>query len=212
MTACIGEPISWPRLELFASGARDPEIAAHVAACPACAHCLDGLRTDVVALPPLVMPQPRARRRMRWIAPAMAFAAAALIVLVIVRRGDEPGRDDVVRVKGIGEVTLGLVRERGGVIRDDVTTFTAGDRWKILVTCPPSATGAVWIDAAVFDAGVVDRPLAPTQVACGNRVAVPGAFTITGTRMNLVCVRVSPLPTAATPGDAGVACKRLLPE
>ena len=41
MTACIGEPVSWLRLERFALGAADPAIASHVAACPACRHCLD---------------------------------------------------------------------------------------------------------------------------------------------------------------------------
>jgi len=212
MTTCIGEPVSWPRLERFALDARDAEVAAHLAACPACAHCLDGLRTDVVALPPLVIPQ-RAPRRLRWIAPAMAFAAAAMILVVLVRRGDGPERESSsVRVKGIGFVTLGLVRDRDGVVRDDVATFAAGDRWKIVVTCPPSASGAVWIDAAVFDAASVDYPLAPTELACGNRVIVPGAFTITGARANLVCVRAGPQRTPPTPGDANVACIRLVPE
>ena len=54
MTACVGEPVSWPRLESFALGAPDPAIAAHVDACPACRRCLDEIRGDAVALLPLV--------------------------------------------------------------------------------------------------------------------------------------------------------------
>ena len=50
MTACIGEPISWLRLESFALGAPDPAIAPHLAACPSCRHCLDQIRDDVVDL------------------------------------------------------------------------------------------------------------------------------------------------------------------
>ena len=59
--ACIGEPISWLRLETFAAGRDDAAIREHVAACPACKHCLDELRTDIVALPPLGVPAAPAR-------------------------------------------------------------------------------------------------------------------------------------------------------
>ena len=35
--ACIGEPVSWLRLEMFAAGRiADPAIASHLTACPAC--------------------------------------------------------------------------------------------------------------------------------------------------------------------------------
>ena len=55
MIACIGEPISWPRLERFAQTRADAVIAAHVAECPACQLCVDEISRDVVALPPLVI-------------------------------------------------------------------------------------------------------------------------------------------------------------
>ncbi len=219
MTACIDQPVSWLKLELFALDARDAEVASHVAACPVCARCLHEIRADVVALPPLAQPGlPQvARRRTWWIAPAMAFAAAAVVVLVLVRRGDEaPQREDVTRVKGIGDVTLSVVRDRAGTIRMDVRTFAAGDRWKLVVTCSPGPTAAVWIDAAVVDAGAVDYPLAPARVTCGNGIVVPGAFTITGSRSNLVCARVdattTPLRAPPRPGEPNVACVTLRPE
>jgi hypothetical protein len=212
--SCIGQPISWLRLETFATGSHDAEIATHIAACPVCAQCLAELRADVVALPPLVVPA-RATPwwRRRWLlAPAMAFAAA-IVVLVLVRGG--PERDDIAyAVKGIGDVRLGVVRERAGTIRTDVHTFTAGDRWKVMVTCPPSAEA--WVDVAVVDAGTVDYPLAPARVSCGNDVVIPGAFSITGSRANLVCVRIdastTPLRSPPHPGDSNVACVTLRPE
>ncbi|HEU0034784.1 MAG TPA: hypothetical protein VFQ53_29370 [Kofleriaceae bacterium] len=212
---CIGQPISWLRLETFALDGKDAAIADHVAQCPACARCLDEIRGDVVALPPLVMAvEPRRKRSwLWWLAPAMAAAAAAMLLLVIIRRPTGE-RDDVTRVKGLGEVTLGVVRERAGTIRFDVRTFAEGDRWKVMVTCPPA--GEAWLDVAVVDAGQVDYPLAPARVACGNKVVVPGAFAITGNHTNLVCVRVStaiaPPRLPPHPGDDGVACVTLRPE
>lgn len=219
MSGCIGEPISWPRLERHAGGgAADAAIGEHLAACAACARCWSEIRDDLVALPPLAMPERAARAertRFRWWAPAMAFAAAAAIVLVVWRVGDGDGgggggepREDVARVKGVGEVVLGVVRERGGVIRPDVRTYAPGDRWKVVVTCPPSASA--WIDVAVLDAGQVDHPLAPARIGCGNQVAVPGAFSITGDRANRICVRVdaASAPDRARPPDACVTLRR----
>jgi hypothetical protein len=56
MIACIGEPISWPRLERYATNRSDRAIAAHLARCAACAQCLTEIASDLVALPPLVVP------------------------------------------------------------------------------------------------------------------------------------------------------------
>lgn len=214
--ACVGEPISWLRLEMFALGATDREIAEHLAACTACARCLDEIRGSTIELPPLFVPE--ARNRRRWFAPAAVFAAAAaaLAVLAVVPRDPDRDRDraDVARVKGVGDVLLGTVRERSGTVRDDVLSYAAGDRWKVVVTCPPAAHA--WIDVAVVDAHGVDYPMAPAQVACGNRVVVPGAFTITGSDTNQVCVRVdagvAPMRALPRPGDPNVACVTIHPE
>lgn len=212
MTACIGEPVSWLRLELLALGASDPAIAAHLAACPACARCLDQIRGDVVALPPLAIPAPghvaRAVRR-RWLVPAFAAAAAIALIAVLVRPRPAPPDElapGTIGIKGVGEVTLELVRERAGAIRFDAARNAPGDRWKVVVSCPPSA--AAWIDVSVADGVTTDHPLAPAQIACGNRVVVPGAFTITGARPNRVCARVA----AAQGAEPGTACLTVTPE
>ena len=228
MTACIGEPISWLKLETFALGAPDPAIASHVAACPVCRQCLDQIRGDVVALPPLAVParspSTGGRWRRRWLAPAFAFAAAAVVLVIVLRRppptGGEvatvpPGIVDVVSIasiKGIGEVTLELVRERAGAIRYDASSYAPGDRWKVVVTCPPGAVAQMMsIDVSVADGATTDHPLAPAQLPCGNRVVVPGAFTVTGARNNQVCVSVAAAPDAGA-ADAGTACLTLHPE
>jgi|HubBroStandDraft_6_1064221.scaffolds.fasta_scaffold41507_4 hypothetical protein len=184
---CIGEPISWLRLERHALAA-DPTVAEHVAACAACRHCLDEIRGDLVALPMLVVPE----RRLRWWRFAIPALAAAAIAIVVLRPRPEPQHHGelLAGVKGVGDVVVELVRERAGAIREDATTFSPGDRWKLVVTCA-SATGA-WLDVAVTEAGArdADHPLAPTHVACGNAVPVPGAFELTGTKPNNICVRV----------------------
>ena len=220
--ACIGEPISWLRLETYALDGRDPAIREHLEACPACARCLEDIRGSAIELPRLVIPaRPERRWRWRWIlAPAMAAVAAALVLLVVIRRPDPEVREDVAHVKGVGDVVIGVVRERAGTIRDDVLTYAPGDRWKVVVTCPPTASA--WIDVAVIDGPTIDRlnaidyPLTPVRVSCGNRIALPGAFSITGDRPNRVCVRVAatapPVRTAFVPGDPDVACLTLVPE
>lgn len=205
--ACIGEPVSWPRLEAFASRREDAAIAAHVEACPACKHCLEEITGDLVALPPLAVPEARPRAWWRWAVPAMALAA--VVVLVVVRRGGAPAsvREDVIVVKGVGEVVLGVVRERGGVVREDVRSFSPGDRWKVVVTCPPPFSASV--DVAVMEpgAGRGDHPLMPAAITCGNRVVIPGAFTLTGRANNRVCATVT-----SAGGDRGTACVTIAPE
>lgn len=220
---CIGEPVSWLRLERFALAGTDAQIREHLAACAACKQCLDEIRRDVVALPGL----PAIKPRRRWwtfalpIAGALAAAAIALVLL----RPREAAREDRTTVKGVGEVIVDVVRERGGVVRDDVRTFAAGDRWKVVVTCPPDKSA--WLDVGVVEAGgsAADYPLAPLQIACGNRVVVPGAFRVTGDKPNRVCVHIAtgelaPLQgfrgisrtASLAPGEPNVACLTLRPE
>ena len=143
--------------------------------------------------------------------PAFALAAAAVIALVVFRgREATPSRENVVAIKGVGDVVLEAVRDRGGVIRDDVRTFAEGDRWKLIVTCPPSANGTLLsVDVTVAEVGGatdLDRPLAPAQIACGNRVVLPGAFSLTGPRANRVCVAIGAADATAT------ACLTIAPE
>ena len=204
--ACIGEPVSWLRLEQFAADGNDAAIAQHVAACAACKRCLSEIQGDLVALPPLAVPaQTRARRWTWWLAPALSLAAAAAIAIVVLRPRPET-REDVAHVKGVGEVVLGVVRERGGVVRDDVATFAPGDRWKIVLTCPPGGTVRVEVSVTEHGAARADHPLAPASIACGNRMVLPGAFSLTGRYPNRVCARVSGTE------DSASACLTITPE
>src|SRR5690348_6106496 len=131
MSACIGEPISWLRLEAYALDHRDAAVRDHLAACDACRGCLDEIERDLVALPPLVVPVKK--RRAWW--PMLLVPAAAAVLLVVLRPRPHAG----FTVKGVGEVSIGVVRERDGTLTYDARTYRPADRWKVLVTCPPSA-------------------------------------------------------------------------
>ncbi len=207
--ACIGEPISWLRLELFASGrTADPAIASHLTACPACAHCLDEIRGDLVALPVLALPaaSPRRASWWTWLVPALGLAAAAIVLLLVAPWRGAEQRENVVAVKGVGDVIIDVVRERAGVIRDDVRTYAAGDRWKVVVTCPPAASALFAVGVTESGRVEVDRPLVPATLTCGNRIVLPGAFELTGKAANRVCVDI----TSAE--DRGRACVTIKPE
>ncbi len=212
MNACIGTPISWLRLETYAVDKRDAAVAKHLGECPACHSCFAQLSDDVVALPTLIVVDKPKKNWLWWLAPAMAAAAAAILLLVIVRR--EPPPDHVTTIKGGRQVVLGVVRERSGSIRRDVTTYAAGDRWKLTLTCEPGPL--VWVDVAVVDPKSVDHPLSPAQLSCGNEIVVPGAFEVTGRDANIVCAVLDPdaIPprTTPVPGTPGTACMTLTPE
>ena len=200
---CIGEPVSWLRLERHAL-ARDAQVAAHLEACAACRDCFATLG-EPIALPQLAFAAARPRRpRWVWFA-APGLALAAVIALLLWPR--DPGRaENVVAIKGGGVLVLGVVRERSGAILEDARAFLPGDRWKVVVTCPPAAS--TWLDVVVLDGGEPSYPLPPAHVACGNRIVVPGAFTLTGAVPNRVCVRVAETPRG--PGD--LACVTIRPE
>ncbi len=148
----------------------------------------------------------------------MPALAAAIAVMVL--RPKDPALDrlpNVATIKGTGEVTLALVRERAGAIVEDATTFAPGDRWKVVVTCAPGH--ATWLDVSVIEAGQdraahADHPLPAAQLACGNRVVMPGAFELTGRVANKICVRVSEAEGGQTFPTAGpdVACLTVTPE
>ena len=201
--SCIGEPISWLRLEQHAL-ARDAQIDAHLAACATCRDCFGTIQAEPIALPRLVFEAARPKRRWWMIAaPSLALAAIAMFVLWP-RAAARP--ENVVAMKGGGDLVLGVVRERHGAIVEEARAFLPGDRWKLVVTCPPAAS--TWVDVVVLDGGEPSHPLAPAHLTCGNRIVVPGAFTLTGAVANRVCVRVS--AEAKGPGD--LACVTIRPE
>lgn len=212
MMTCIGEPVSWLRLEELAMGVARAGVAEHVHACPACKHSFESITSDVVALPPLVVPaKPVKAKRRWWLVPAYAACAAAIVLFVLWRSSGD-ARD---AIKG-GDVSVGVIRERAGTIRDDAFTFAPGDRFKVVVTCPPRFRA--WVDVAVVEAGAstADFPVEPAAIACGNRVVIPGAFVLTTLRPHRVCVHVAsgsaPARTMPRDDDEDVRCVTLTPE
>jgi hypothetical protein len=214
---CIGEPISWLRLEAFALGAQSTVVEDHVAKCNACRHCLDEIRGDLTRCH---SSSPRSQRGGgAWTVPALAFAGAALILLALWRRGGpgEPGlAENQALIKGTNDVlTLGIVRERAGTIRKDVLSFAPGDpvqgRRDLPAARERGSTSASSKKARPLP--TIRRRGAP--IACGNEVVVPGAFTLTGGRPEPGCVRVASgaaPPRSMFARDNGVACVTVRPE
>lgn len=203
--ACTSRPISWLALERFHLGECPPaersRIAGHLESCPACRSCLDRIQQDAgTELRPLALPaSPSARSRKAlwpWLGLAAAAAAAAILALVLLHPGSLPDRGAAfpgkrVAVKG-GELALSLVRDRGGVQVSDPGTYRSGDRFKVLVTCPP---GEVFVEVAVFEENEVGFPLPAGQaLACRNLAPIPGAFALTGIGEAHVCVTIDAAP------------------
>jgi hypothetical protein len=219
---CIGEPLSWPRLERFAAGEREASIAAHLDACVACRACLDEIAADAVVLPRLpAAPEASPSRWARWIfgGGAAALAVAAAILLLVSRRGERGAVADAtptarVAVKGAGTVVLSIVRDRDGAIAYDPTTFRTGDRLKVRVTCAPGPS--IWADVIVYQPDA-SYPLPPVELPCGNDAVVPGAFRIDALAPATVCVAlaVGAAPARHRPGGpkpGQLACAPLAPE
>jgi len=211
--ACTAAPISWPRLEHYALAPDDREIATHLETCAACRRCYDAIAADRVELRPLVAVAPAPaeswwrRSRVRWLVPVLASAVLALVLLwPRMATPPAPHAMTLVAIKGVGEVAVELVRDRDGAIAHGATGFRAGDRFELVLTCPPAATAQLPIAVEVRElaSGRVDRPLPATAIACGNGVVVPGAFALTGASRHRVCAWIG---DATTP-----ACVELAPE
>jgi hypothetical protein len=190
--------VSWLRLERYHLGEVDAgeraAVAAHLEACPACAACLARIEAgDAAALPP--RPEARARgapsQRGRIVALAAGGLALAAAIALYVGRPWQAG--EVVpagstgsRVKGDG-IAFSLVRDDEQRIVEAGGAFRDGDRFKALVTCPPTLHAS--FDVVVLDVDGVSFPLAPARgLECGNDVALPGAFRLTGTADETVCL------------------------
>ncbi len=198
MSACIDRPISWLELERYDLGevapAEHARIEAHLRACAACRACHEEITAGAVReLPPLPA---RVSVLSRRTIGARVFAlggglALAALVLLGVRFGGAP---TVVTtggggaVKGGGDVVLSLVREGDTAWASEAGVFKSGDRFKALVTCPPSLA-ASW-DLVVIDPSGASLPLDPPpgRVACGNEVPLPGAFRLTGLGAVEICL------------------------
>ena len=186
--ACTGVPVSWLRLEQYHAGDLSPEerdeIARHLRACDACASCLARIVDDDRALPPLPVLRPRRLQPGRAAAFASALALAATVLFFVGRR-PKPEAEAADRTKGTG-IAFTLVRESEGLLPEAGGVYRDGERMKALVTCPPGLR-ASW-DLVVLENGVAAFPLAPSEVACGNEVPMPGAFRVTGRERMTVCL------------------------
>jgi hypothetical protein len=192
-TKCTGVPVSWLRLERYRLGElpedQRREVAEHLGSCAACAACAARIEADeAMELPPRVVHAP-ARRVGRVFAIAGTLAAAAAVALAFGhawRGGPAEVASETSRVKG-GSVAFVLVRDDGERVTEDHGAFRDGDRFKAVVTCPPSM--AARFDVAVFDADGAAFPLdAGDTLACGNEVPLPGAFRLTGEADEKVCL------------------------
>jgi len=231
---CTGTPISWLRLEQLhaneLSRSEAKEIRAHIEQCAVCAACLAKIDADdAIALPPLPVPArtttaaaPKKISFLRHVVPAVSALALAAALLLFLRRPSPTGEDDAgvepVRIKG-GDVSFALVRDDGLSIAETSGSYRDGDRFKAIVTCPPGADASM--DVVVYEGGKPAFPLAaPAKIACGNAVALPGAFELTGREELSVCLvwnsardidRTNPTPTDLGFPTVGRLCKVLTP-
>jgi hypothetical protein len=200
---CLGRALSWLTLELYHAGdLPDHErrgVEAHLSECPCCRSCLERIETDERQLPPLPVPVPaprrgwwRSRRNRLMLAAAVASAAAVLVLAVLLRPPPPLGALPPSRVAGYkgGDLALALVRERRGEIQHHPTRFAPGDRFKALVTCPPTRP-PLHGELVVYQDDGASFPLTPASpLACGNRIPLPGAFTLTSRASAVVCLVV----------------------
>lgn len=221
MSACTAQPISWLKLEQYRLGELSSDerrrVETHLRQCDACQASLDSIGADESVLGPL----PAIARRtpgLRWVTAGAALAAAAALLLVFLAVDWEKAGPDLpggkIGFKG-GELQISLVRERRGAILNDPETFAPGDRFKVQATCPPSEE--LFWDVVVFQDGEASFPYAPeSPLRCGNRVPLPGAFSLTGDSEAAVCLVVSGQPpdrASLSPGGLppGTVCLSLDP-
>jgi hypothetical protein len=213
MTHAGPEPLSWLKLERYALGELGAEQRAEVerglAQSEGARAALSAIR-EPLALPPLPALALRgARRKIAWrrlsLGAAFAAAAAAVALALITPAALPPARRGL---KG-GELALEIVGERTGA---GAAYFAQGERFKLLVTCPPELAGR--LRAVIYQGDAIFMPLEDGgPVACGNRSPWPGAFTLDGEQAAHVCVRADghswPASRAALRG--AVVCTTLRP-
>lgn len=200
------------------SSAEAERVAAALAEDPEGARIVERIATDERRLPPLPEVQPERDRRAglwtgavnwwrsvgrRWrLASGMLAVSAAAVVLIGPRLvGERPagrGGDGIeassgarapgprIATKG-GDVAIGLIRERAGALSYEPGDYAPGDRFKVVITCPVQTP--LFGDVVVYQGEDAEFPLpANSPLPCGNRVALSGAFTLTGDAPAEVCL------------------------
>jgi hypothetical protein len=178
----VAEPVSWLLLERYALDELDAgerrAVEARLAESADDRACLELIRGDRSELPRL----PAAPSRMRLLTWAPLAVAAAAALIFMFRPSDLPAARRSLGTKG-GEVAILLVSDRHG---EAPTTFTKGERFKVLVSCPPWF--AERLHVVVLQDGERFEPLPGTAIRCGNHVPWPGAFTLDGRAPATVCL------------------------
>ena len=203
LLSCGETPISWfqfdRRLAGELSGSEEERIERHLSSCPACRACWDEVQTTSRQLPALqtTAPESRMHRLRKWLGPATLVPIAAVAILLLVINRSTPGElngEPVNILKG-GDLTFSLLRDHRGDVAADPDHFVSGDRFRVLVTCPPDQ-GRAW-DVVVYQDGEAFFPFeADQRLQCGNEVALPGAFRVTGDSAVEVClVLADPMPS-----------------
>jgi hypothetical protein len=212
---CNGQPISWLLLERFALGelehAEAQAVSAHLSACPCCQECFASIQAG--ALKPLpALDFSRAVdsgpawplwftnfwQRPAWVATGLALATAVLMLIVWRPLHDRQNEGHLLPALKGGELTLTLVRLRDGVSDENPATFAPGDRFKALVTC--DAQEPLEWTLVVIQSEEESYPFDDTPpINCGNRIPLPGAFSIDGDDKARICIFVSPLERADLP-------------
>lgn len=203
------DPISWLELELHALGELDPAAEArvehHLATCEPCRGKARAIAEDNRALPPL----PLALGKRRSLSPRLALAATLLISVSaagLLWRGNVGDH-----VKGSAQAIV-LVRSRAGAIDEAPRDFRAGDRFKLLVTCTPPLERFVVVslrEGERAERSVVLRTSGP--IACGNRVALEGAFSLSGAERAEICAHFAERSDAEVGPTAEEPCISLDP-
>jgi hypothetical protein len=226
------EPLSWLTLERYALGELSAderaEVEARLAASESDRACLAEILADKSELPPLTgLPEEdapsaqvaapaslaaaRARQKAHWLPWSLGLCAAAAALLLVLRKpSGEQASDPALladHVKGT-DVTLRLHSDRSG---SDPSRFSAGERFKLEVTCPPSLSDVLRL--VIVQGSELFEPLPRSpSFRCGNLAAWPGAFALDGTEAADVCVYwgSSERPSKEDLARAGT-CTRLSP-
>jgi hypothetical protein len=223
------EPLSWLTLERYALGELSAderaEVEARLAASESDRACLAEILADESELPALVgvprkdaqgapaaapasLAAARARKKAQWLPWSLGLCAAAAALLLVLR---EPSGQHAAtlgdHVKG-ADVTLRLHSDQQGA---DPRSFSAGERFKVQVTCPPSLSSVLRLVIVQGDALFEPLPRG-ASFRCGNLAAWPGAFALDGTEPADVCMYwgSSERPSKEELVHAG-ACTRLMP-
>src|SRR5262249_27417541 len=131
-----------------------------------------------------------------WPMYGLGLAAIAALLLVFLWPRESVQHPNRIALKGGGELIIHVARARAGVVDSEATSFLDGDSFKVVVTC--TTPGLVEFAVSVPQGFEGHRPLGNrVSTWCGNNVALPGAFEVTGTAPVEICVTPAEQITAA---------------